>query len=477
MAAFDLALAHVKQQDVELLGHLPARVNELARAANHTFRQTELTPGNTLSLFIQQIARGNVACAAVRHLAGSDFTDTAWCQARQRLPIDVIRHLQQSLVDGTRRQLDQQPQDNVVAADGDAADGDAAGEGYRWHGHHVYVVDGTGDSMPDTPPLRAHYGVPSTCSAGLGFPTSHLLLTMDLRSGMFLDCLDCPIGTSDLSQTPAIHAQLKEGDVILGDVAFGSWGHFALILQAKLHAVLPAHHSRIVSFTPARAHAHPRKGKNERRRGKPRSRVLKRLGDDDQLLEYFKPADRDRPAWMSQRQWQALPESITLREIRRVVKRHGFRSITVTIVTTLLDPEQYPADELIELRLSRWMIETNIRHLKTTLGMDVLKCKTLEGVRKERLVFLLVYNLIRLLMLQAARRQRVNVNRLSFADTLAWVRYGQLNVCVPLIVNPLRPGRLEPRLLKRRHKKHFPYMTVPRAQLQAQLRAAHCDTA
>src|SRR5437870_8754470 len=113
---------------------------------------------------------------------------------------------------------------------------------------------------------------------------------------------------------------------------------------------------------------------------------------------------------MDDQECKQLPASITVREIRRQVKRNGFRPITVTIVTTLLDPEQYPADELIELRLSRWMVEINIRHLKITLGMDVLKCKTLEGVRKERLVFLLVYNLIRVLMLTAARCQRVNVN-------------------------------------------------------------------
>ena len=179
---------------------------------------------------------------------------------------------------------------------------------------------------------------------------------------------------------------------------------------------------------------------------------------------------------MAQSQWEQIPESITVREIRLVVKRRGFRPITVTITTTLLDPKLYPADELIELRLTRWMIETNIRHLKMTLGMDVLKCKTLEGVRKERLVFLLVYNLIRLVMLRAARRQKVNVNRLSFADTLAWLRYGDLSVYPKLKINPLRPGRLEPRVIKRQ-KKEFPYMTRLRAELKAQLRATHCDTA
>jgi hypothetical protein len=272
--------------------------------------------------------------------------------------------------------------------------------------------------MPDTPELRSHYGVPSGCRPGLGFPTSHLLVMMDHLSGLLIDCVDSPLSTSDLSQTPPMHAHLGAGDILLGDVAFSGWAHLALILQANLHAVMPTHHRRIVDFSPRRAHAHPRKGKSTKRAGKPRSRVAETLGPEDQLVEYFKPVEK--PAWMDDGQWAALPASITVREIRRTIRRHGFRPMTVTIVTTLLDPEKYPADELIELRLSRWMIETNFRHLKITLGMDVLKCKTLDGVRKERLVFLLVYNLIRIVMLRAAQVQGVKVNRLSFADTLAW---------------------------------------------------------
>jgi hypothetical protein len=267
---------------------------------------------------------------------------------------------------------------------------------------------------------------------------------------------------------------LQAGDVLLADVSFCGFAHLALIIRENLHAVMPTHHRRIVDFAPDRPHAHPRKGKSKKRVGKPRSRVLKTLGHNDQLVEYFKPVEK--PAWMSDEQWKSLPESITVREIRRAVKRHGFRPMTVTIVTTLLDPEAYPAEELIDLRLTRWMIETNFRHLKITLGMDVLKCKTLQGVRKERLVFVLVYNLIRIAMLRAARTRGVNVNRLSFADTLAWVRYGDISACPIPIVNPLRPGRLEPRVIKRQ-KKEFPYMTSPRADLKAQLRAKHKDTA
>lgn len=201
--------------------------------------------------------------------------------------------------------------------------------------------------------------------------------------------------------------------------------------------------------------------------------MLKVLGEDDQLVEYFKPVGR--PAWMSAAQWETLPASITVREIRRTVRRDGFRPMVVTIVTTLLDADAYPAEQLIELRLTRWMIETNIRHLKITLKMDELKCKTLAGVRKERAVFLLVYNLIRLIMLRAARRQNVNVNRLSFADTLAWLRHGDITAQAEIKINPPRPGRLEPRVRKRA-KKQYPYMTQPRATLKSQLRARHEDT-
>jgi hypothetical protein len=164
-----------------------------------------------------------------------------------------------------------------------------------------------------------------------------------------------------------------------------------------------------------------------------------------------------------------------VREIRRTISRHGFRPITVTIVTTLLDPDRYPADELIELRLSRWMIETNLRHLKITLGMDKLKCKTVQGVGKERAMFLLVYNCIRLVMLRAAGRAGVNPNRISFANALAWLRYGDLSRPAELKVNQVRSGRMEPRAIKSQ-KKQFPYMTRPRRTLQSELRAAYYVT-
>jgi Transposase DDE domain len=458
MAAFDLALAHVRNGAEDFL--LPERINQLALDHKHRYRNTVLTPGKTLGLFVQQVAQGNVACSAMRHLAGEDFSDSAWCQARSRLPLEIIEQVFREVVQQGRREME--------IAD-DAGVGDVGV--YRWRGHRLHVLDGTNDSMPDTSELRDHYGVSQACQPELGFPTSQLLLLMDLRSGLLIDCVDSPMNTSETTQTSSAHGHLQEGDVLLGDDAFSGWGHLALVLQANLHYVGPVHHRRIVNFDPNGRRAHPRKSSSVKRTGKPRSRIVKTPGRDDQQVEYFKPWEK--PPWISQEQWSTLPESITVREIRRTVGRHGFRPITVTIVTTLLDPDQYPADELIELRLSRWMVETNIRHLKTTLGMDVLKCKTLDGIRKERLIFLLVYNLIRLLMLRATRRQGVDVNRVSFADTLAWLRLGKLQQCPDLVVNPMRPGRLQPRGLKR-NLQSFPFMTKPRAKLKSQLREKYC---
>jgi hypothetical protein len=455
MAAFDLALSQIRDGADDLL--LPARIDQLARAGNLQFRNTTLTPGNTLNFFVQQVAHGNIACSAVHRVAGEDFSDSAWCQARARLPLDLIRKALRQFVDLVRNDLDQTD---------DAGDGS-----YRWRSHRVHVIDGSTDSMPDTPELRQYYGVHSACGEGLGFPISHLLFLMDQRSGLLIDCLDDPMNTHDLSQTPAMHEHLGAGDVLLGDDTFSGYTHLALILRANLHAVMPVHHKRIVDFKPDRPHVPRQKNTGKSSRDKPRSRVVKTLGRDDQLVEYFKP--KNKPPWLSDEQWKVLPPTLTVREIRRTIQRNGFIPITVTIATTLLDPDAYPADELIELRLTRWMIETSIRHLKTTLGMEVLKCKTLEGIRKERLVFLLVYNLIRIVMLRAARRQGVNVNRLSFADALAWLRYGNIGAGPELKINPLRPGRLEPRALKR-SKKQYPYMTKPRAKLKAQLREKYC---
>lgn len=172
---------------------------------------------------------------------------------------------------------------------------------------------------------------------------------------------------------------------------------------------------------------------------------------------------------MTAEEYAALPVTLTVRETRYRVERRGFRVREITLVSTLLDAEAYPAEELADLYLRRWRVETDLAHLKTTLGMDVLRCETESGVLKELTVFAIVSNLVRLVMLEASQRQGVPVERISFVDALRWLSCSPPGTPLPvLIVNPYRPGRVEPRRKTRRAKKH-PDMIRSRSVLRQRL--------
>ena len=178
---------------------------------------------------------------------------------------------------------------------------------------------------------------------------------------------------------------------------------------------------------------------------------------------------------MSAEQYVTLPESVLVRELRYRITRRGFRCRQITLATTLLDHQTYSLDDLAQLYLDRWAIETAFGHLKTTMGMDVLRAQTVDGVLKELHVFCLIYNLVRLVMLQAARRQSVPPDRISFVDALRWLATASPGDPLPdLVVNPYRPNRLEPRVRKRRPKQ-YPLMRRPRDELRKTL-AAQGDT-
>ena len=198
-------------------------------------------------------------------------------------------------------------------------------------------------------------------------------------------------------------ALLTAGDVLVADRGFCSFAHLALLIGRGIHAVFRLHQKQIVDFTPGRAHARP--GQKRAPKGMPRSRWIRACGLRDQVVEYFKPAGA--PTWMSEAEYRALPESIVVRELRYRIEVPGFRTREVTLVTTLLDAEVYPADELAELYGTRWRVEENLKSLKQTMKMDVLKCKTVDGVLKELTMYAMAYNLVRVAMCEAAGRQGV----------------------------------------------------------------------
>ena len=381
-------------------------------------------------LIAWRIGRGQKACSA----------DTgAYCTARDKLP-EAACH---QLVRETGSQREQE-----------------ATEPWLWHGRKVRVVDGTTATMADTPANQAAYPQQKTQKPGCGFPIVRLVVGFSLAVGTVLDAA---LGKYEGKQTGenslfrSLHGLLDEGDVVLADRYFGGWFDIALLHERGIDVVLRKHQLRATDF-----------------------RTGTRLGKDDHLVRWRKP---QRPEWMTAEQHAALPEALELREIRVRVRQPGFRTRCVLVVTTLLDPEEYSAEELGELYRQRWQAELHLRSIKIVLQMDHLRCKTPERVRNEIWTHLLGYNLVRGLMVMAALRANVLPWYISFKGTLQ-----TLNAFLPMlagVANPddwcaalltaiashavgERPDRIEPRVRKRRPK---PYkcMREPRDNYRKRL--------
>jgi hypothetical protein len=405
-------------------------IRAACREAGHCWRERQLGPVATVKMFLLQILFGNVACNFVPRLAGKDVTGSAYCEARARLPLAALETL---LGRSTAKMAE------------------CVRETGLWLGHRLFVVDGSSFSMPDTPELREHFGQSGQQAAGCGFPTSHWLALVHFGSGLFQRVIASPLRTHDLSGAAQLHPELAAGDVLVGDRAFCSFAHLALLLGHSVQAVVRAHQRLIVDFTPGRRFAVPDRGKNENKKGLPRSRWIARLGRRDQLVEWFRPVEV--PDWMSAEAFAALPATLRVRELEYAITRPGFRVRQVTLVTTLLDAQIYTRERLAEVYGLRWTIETCFDHLKTTMNMNVLRCQTVVGVMKELVMFLLVYNLVRMTMCAAGRQQGVAPERVSFVDALRWLATARVGDPLPeLVINPLRPERIEPRAVKRRPK-------------------------
>ena len=438
----DTILKRLRQ---DVARHLdPESILAVCRSVGHTWRDTTLNPVAILHWFVTQVLHGNTSLEHISLLGGRLFTASAFCQARARLPLavfrDVLRNLVKSLV------------------------GEIRAEGL-WRGHRTLLIDGSGVSMPDTPELQKQFGQPSNQAPGCGFPVAKFLAVFHAATGFLMEVVAAPLRTHEMSQLSHVHPGLKAGDVLVGDRGFCSFAHLAILARSGVFAVFRMHQKQIVDFTPNRPYT--RRGGKPSEKGLPRSRWIRRLGVLDQVVEWFKP--EDRPEWMTAEEYKALPETLIVRELRYKVGRRGYRTHTVTLVTPLLDAALYPLEALVELYGVRWRVELNFRHLKTTMKMDVLKCTTVEGVLKELMVYAIVYNLVRVVMVEAAHHQEVEVERISFVDALRWLVQANPGDRLPeLVVNPDRPGRVEPRVRKRRPKQ-YPLMKKPRSELRNHL--------
>lgn len=376
------------------------------------------------------------------NVADSDDT-SAYCQARQRLPLD---------------RLDQIYRHTVRLAE------QRVGDGQLWLGKSVKIVDGTTFSMPDTAENQALYPQESQQKPGCGFPLIRVVGVLSLASGALLDYETFSRRSHDIQLFDLLRSGLQRGDLILGDRGFSSYAQIGLLQQAGVDSVFRLHQGR--PDTPGLHSSF---------------RVLKKLGRRDWLVLWTKPGSK--PNYMSQSDWERVPHSLTVRIIKSAIRSAQVRTRKVVLVTTLLDAKKFTALQLAALYRERWQIELTFRNLKTVLHMDVLRCKTPAMIQKEILMTFIAYNLIRLLMQEAASLGSVSLERISFKGTLDTFRqfvtamgvkrgrrsaraiYRDLIAAVSQGEVPFRPGRREPRAVKRRPKRHQ-LLTAPRHQFR-----------
>jgi hypothetical protein len=413
------------------------------------------TPALTLWAFLSQVlfkdeqrsclaavARVIVLLVALGKRPCSDDSG-AYCRARAKLPVPILRRLTVQVADGCEQQVPDE---------------------WLWKGRHVHLVDGSTISMPDTPANQAEYPQPTTQEPGLGFPLARLVVLLSLATAMIKDLAIGPCAGKETGETALLRELLerfKSGDILLADRYFCSYFMIALLLERGVDFVARLHQARTADF----------------RRGT-------RLGPGDHLVEWQRPA---KPEWMDQETYDRMPASIRVREVEVQVQQPGFRVDSFVVVTTLTDAEQYSGDDIAELYQQRWLVELDIRTIKCTLGLDVLRCRSPEMVRRELWTGLLAYNLIRQTMLQAALQAGRSPRQLSFTAALQKIAasWNTILVCEDAKVLLLieihlgdlathsvgdRPDRVEPRAKKRRPKPHR-LLTQPRQQARTALLA------
>ena len=355
----------------------------------------------------------------------------AYCQARARLPLDILQRLRCAVAAHARKAEE------------------------LWHGFRVKVLDGTGVSMPDTPENQRAYPQSREQKPGCGFPWMKLVGVFCLSTGVLLDYARGNKHQHELNLLHRLLDSFKPGDLVLADRGFSCYTLLALLLGRGVATLCRLHHARDADL----------------RRGK-------RLGKNDRLVVWQKPKNWER-RYIPWALWRRMFPELPVRILRYSLRRRGFRTRSLTLVTTLVDAQRYPAEELALLYARRWQIELWFRDIKTSMGMEVLRCQSPKMIHKELEMFFIAYNLIRCLMIEASRNYQVELQRLSFKGTVDTVRQfsaaiaqarsrkkqknliDKLSETIAGDLVPDRPGRREPRAVKRRPKP-CAWLTKPR---------------
>lgn len=421
---------------------LPPEALGQEEAGPHS-RQRVFSLRRTFWAFLGQVLNPACSCRqavrqiqALLELAGRPSIGeetSAYCQARAAFP---LARLHQILGQSAR---------NLRAK---------AGSLRLWRGHEVKVVDGSSTSLPDTPANQKKFPQQKTQKTGCGFPTMKFVGLFSLATGAALAVATGSLRQAELILFRKIWNYLKAGDLLLADRHYSDYTTLAALWQRGVDCLARMHAGRRPDF---------------------RQGLF--LGPADRLITWKKPLPRAVSA--SAKLWAALPAELTLRMIKVSCAARGFRTRELVLVTTLLDPEKYPAQEIAALYLRRWQVELFFRDIKTTLQMETLRCLSPSMIAKEFLMHMIAYNLIRAVMWEAARRHDAPLERVSFKGALDATRQFSLALVrarsqkkareierelLRIIAKdrvPERPGRHEPRAVKRRPKP-FCLLSKPR---------------
>lgn len=386
----------------------------------------------------REVVRQIQALFRLHHLGPVDESNSAFCQARLRLPLDLLQRLRHAIAALANRLLPEAQQ--------------------LWFGLCPKVIDGTTTTMPDTPQNQRAYPQSRSQKPGCGFPLMKIVGIFSLSSGVLLDYVKGNKHQHELALLRKLLDHFKPRDLAVADRGFSSYVLMALLLLRGVGSLFRLHQARAADF---------RKGK--------------RLGPNDRLFTWSKP--QQKPSYLPKSLWKLIPQTLSVRVLRFQLRVPGFRPQSVTLVTTLIDAQVYPALELARLYARRWRIELWFRNIKTSMGMERLRCKRPRMVHKELEMFLIAYNLIRALMAQAAAIHDVPVDRISFKGTVDASRQFSIAIAqarskkkqrelvdellkvIALDQVPDRPGRREPRAVKRRPKP-YPLLNKPRGKFK-----------
>ena len=411
------------------------------------------TPLVTLWVFLSQVLSADHSCrAAVARLIAHRVSQgqspcspetSAYCQARKRLPEKFFS--------------------TVASLVGHALDAKVESK-WLWKGRRVYMFDGTIISMPDTPANLKAYPNTYNQKPGLGFPIARIGAIMSLSCGAILNvgfCRYAGKGQGEVSLLRRLWDIFHPGDVLLTDCLLSTWTELVMLKQRGVDSV-------------TRLNRATRKADFRR---------VKRLGKDDHIVRWSKPR---KPRSIDCQTYNSLPEYLEVRELRIWVEQPGFRTRSLIVVTTLLDPIEFTKRDLAQIFRARWNQELDLRSIKITMQMEVLRCKTPELVRKEVWTHMLAYNLIRTIVAQAASRHCLDPRSISFKGAIQTLEafqpviafHGQrtsvdrLNVYKQLLdaiaVHQVadRPDRFEPRLRKRRPKHYATYFACRKDDIE-----------